>query len=148
MKPILYFILVLLITIIGCKKNTKAKDTVKTNQTVTITDTLPLTLNNNSKWLVNLETDIGVKRMDSIVKQFDARETKNYMELGNSLSNQTNYIIKNCTMTGKSHDQLHVVLVPMLDQISILKTATSSEASEAHENLKALIQAYFKHFNL
>jgi CRISPR/Cas system CSM-associated protein Csm2 small subunit len=50
-------------------------------------------------------------------------------------------------MTGEPHDQLHVVLVPMLDEISIMRESKNDKESEnALINLKDLIQAYYEYF--
>ena len=50
-------------------------------------------------------------------------------------------------MKGEPHDQLHVVLVPMLDEISILKESKDiGEKNKAFQKLKLLIRSYFSHF--
>ena len=41
--------------------------------------------------------------------------------LGEALSKETSYIIKSCDMKGEPHDQLHLVLVPILEEITDLK---------------------------
>lgn len=136
------------ITFSSCKNDKKPTDIVAAEH-ISIADTLQLTFDNGNKWLVNLETHEGVKNMDSILKQFKSENSKNYQELGNNLSKQTSYVIKNCTMTGEPHDQLHVVLVPMLDEISVLRESENPDLQQtAQANLNELIQAYFKHFNL
>lgn len=120
MKSLSFIFIVFVLVFLSCKNNKKPTGIVAA-QNITIADTLQLTFNNGNKWLVNLETHEGVKHMDSILKRFDSENSKNYQELGNQLSKQTSYVIKNCTMTGESHDQLHVVLVPILDEISVLR---------------------------
>ncbi|WP_104734143.1 hypothetical protein [Hanstruepera ponticola] len=137
-----------LLSFVGCKKEvkTEANNTV---DDISIVDTLSLKLNLSDKWLVNTETHEGVTKMNAIISDFKKSENTNYKTLGDSLSKQTSYIIKNCTMTGEPHDQLHVVLVPMLDEISMLReTENVSNATEALTNLQALIQTYFEHFKL
>ena len=52
-------------------------------------------------------------------------------------------------MKGDAHDQLHVVLVPMLDEISILKASENNKESEiALRKLQHFIDDYFAYFKL
>ncbi len=113
------------------------------------TDVAELKLNNGEKWLANAETHEGIYTMNSIIKTFKNGEEKNYRLLGEHLSEQSSYIIKNCTMKGEPHDQLHVVLVPMLDEITIFKESDNDrEASIALMRLENLIVEYFNHFEI
>ena len=141
---------VLMLFILSCKNENKQDikpDTVL--EDVSLLDTLQLKLNAGDRWLANSETQEGVNKMDSLIEVFDTNTDKDFKKLGEALSKQTSYIIKNCTMKGEPHDQLHVVLVPMLDEISILReTNDSVEAETAYSKLKALINAYYKHFKL
>ncbi|WOD45285.1 hypothetical protein [Hwangdonia lutea] len=142
MKTKALTIVLILITTISCKNETKT-------EAMSGVDNLELTLNNGEKWIANVETDKGVKSMDSIIAVFKKEKDKDYNTLGENLSKQTSYIIKNCTMEGESHDQLHVVLVPMLDEISALKESNNTANPEASlVNLEQLIDAYFSHFKL
>ena len=150
MKPKLLITLLLVILISSCKKNSQKSlsNSVETED-ISLLDTLTLKLNNGEKWVANNETQIGIVKMDSIIKKFKNDETNNYLGLGNDLSKQTGFIIKSCNMTGEAHDQLHVVLVPMLDEISILKESKNTEDSiTALVELELLIKAYFSHFEI
>ena len=150
MKPKLLITLLLVILISSCKKNSQksVSNSVETED-ISLLDTLTLKLNNGEKWVANNETQIGIVKMDSIIKKFKNDETNNYLGLGNDLSKQTGFIIKSCNMTGEAHDQLHVVLVPMLDEISILKESKNTEDSiTALVELELLIKAYFSHFEI
>lgn len=149
MKSYLFAFFVSILLFTACKKYTNNAEPAAEVQTISVADTLLLTFNNGHKWGVNAETEQGVKNMDSLIKEFEASGFKNFKTLGDNLFKETGYIIKNCTMTGESHDQLHVVLVPMLDEISILRASQSAAQNQrAFTNLQELIQAYFKHFNL
>lgn len=146
-----FLILCLLPVIVSCKPEVKHMTSnqdsdVKTNS---VLDTLSLKLNVNEKWIANAETHEGVLKMDAIISEFKKNKKWDYKGLGESLSKQTSYIIKNCSMKGEPHDQLHIVLIPMLDEISTLREEDHKAKSDrAVENLEALIQAYFKHFKL
>ena len=103
-----------------------------------------LTLNNKEKWVANEETHIGMQRIDSILKNSNATDGK---VLGNILSKETSYIIKSCDMKGKAHDQLHIVLVPILEIITDIKDKKNTpEIDKKIESLKRYTQTYFKYF--
>jgi len=134
--------------LMGCKN----KHGHETNNTVSSfeaysMDTLQLKLDSGKKWLANFETQLGVEKMDSIISSYKVQSTEDYRILGDMLSEQTGYIIKNCTMKGEPHDQLHVVLVPMLEQISTLKESKNiSKLEQAKTNLEVLIDKYKDYF--
>lgn len=145
-KFIVFFITSLIF--FSCKNEVKKSTQSNTIiEEVNPLDTLPLRLNNGEKWIVNNATQIGVAKMDSILKSFNSNKDENYLGLGNNLSQQTSFIIKSCDMTGEAHDQLHVVLVPMLDEIYILKDSNIiEEQKRATNNLELLINIYYDHF--
>ncbi|MFK7780987.1 hypothetical protein [Psychroserpens sp.] len=144
-------IVCLLILFFSCKSE---ENKINSNQdsdieTISILDTLQLKLDQGEKWIANVETHKGVKQMDSIISAFKKENKNDYVALGTILSKQTSYIIKNCSMKGEPHDQLHVVLVPMLDEISILREPTTSiESKEALVRLEQLILKYFEYFKV
>lgn len=151
MKKVAIAIAFSLTLMVGCKKENRQveTDSVEASKDISVEENLQLTLDNGEKWIANQETQLGVEKMDVILKKFKSSATTNYQELGNELSEQTSYIIKNCTMKGEPHEQLHVVLVPMLDEISILKESNDEAASIASiGKLEALIRDYFKHFKV
>jgi hypothetical protein len=103
-----------------------------------------LALNNNKKWTANEETYIGMKRIDSILKDNSFLDGKS---LGETLSKQTSYIIESCDMTGEAHDQLHLVLLPILEEITDLKDEeNASEIEKKVIYLQRLTATYFKYF--
>jgi len=129
--------------------NTKNIDRSNLKEQITVLGTVSLKLNKGQKWLVNLETDEGIHNMDSIIRHFNLQEEKDYVALGEKLSKQTSYVIKNCNMTGQGHDQLHVVLVPMLDQIYELRESNNVSKSERIlYHLEGLLLKYFEYFKL
>lgn len=148
MKSKFIFLLVMSLIFLNCKKEIQ-KNTPSTSVTeeISLLDTLSLKLNNGDKWVVNKATQIGLNKMDSIINAFKTTKENDFMALGTSLSGQTSYIIKSCDMTGEAHDQLHVILVPMLDEIYVLKDSKDlEEMKNAVKNLEKLIGAYYKHF--
>ena len=131
-------IVVMLLSCYSCKN-----DTSKT-ETQSAINLEGLTLNNSEKWIANEETHIGMQRIDSILKNNSSSDGKT---LGNLLSKETSYIIKSCDMTGEAHDQLHVVLVPILEEITDIKDNTNpSKLKGKVSHLQSLINTYFKYF--
>lgn len=138
MKKVLFIICILTISI-GCKKS---KHEIETNNVLK-----ELKLDNNKPWQVNEATHIGVTKMDSLIKGFKNSKNSDYTILGEHLSKQTSYIIKNCDMKGEPHDQLHVVLVPMLDEISLLRENIENKSKkDALLRLEIYIEKYFEYF--
>ncbi|SDS57401.1 hypothetical protein [Winogradskyella sediminis] len=135
-----YPIIILLLALTFSCKNKTTKTEPKAIQLV------GLTLNNNEKWIANKETHIGMKRIDSILKN---NTSSNGKILGKALSKQTSYIIKSCDMEGEAHDQLHVVLVPILEEITDIKDVENPlEIEKKVITLQSLTATYFKYFKI
>lgn len=133
-QTVLFFVSIMLL---GCKND-------KNTTTESIAVPEGLVLNNGEKWIVNEETHIGMKRIDSILKHNTILDGK---VLGNALSKETSYIIKSCDMTGTAHDQLHVILVPILEEITDIKDVTESKKLEDKAAyIKGLVITYFQYF--
>ena len=131
------FIVLIAILCIGCKDD-------KSNSTESIITLEGLVFNNGEKWIANSETHVGMKRIDSILKNNTTSDGK---ILGEALSKETSYIIKSCDMKGEAHDQLHVVLVPILEEITNVKDVIDSNVlNNKVSHLKSLINTYFKYF--
>lgn len=151
MKAKHIFLALICMTLINCKKNLEKVETpIETSESTTNHKEIPnLKLNNGQKWTANLETHQGFQNMDSILKIFRKEGTENYKLLGENLSTQTNFVIKNCTMKGESHDELHVILLPVLEQISTLKESENSiDAQNAFNRLEEMVQEYFVYFRI
>lgn len=151
MKRINLLAILLLLLVTNCKDAQKENsiDAAEDVKEILVLDSLELKFDDGDKWLANLETHEGVKLMDSIITVFKKENKEDYVVLGDDLSKQTSYIIKNCSMKGEPHDQLHVVLVPMLDEISILREQTNAaESKAALDRLEQLISSYFKYFKV
>lgn len=141
-------ILVIGLLLYNCNNEVKKSrsNTLETEEINSI-DSLDLHLNNGEKWIVNNATQIGVTKMDSTLQSFTSNKDDNYLQLGNNLSKQTSFIIKSCDMTGEAHDQLHVILVPMLDEIYVLKDSQNlEEHKSAVISLGSLINTYYMYF--
>ena len=130
-------LIMILLSCYSCKNNTTEPQAIQLEG---------LTLNNNEKWIANEETHIGMKRIDSILKNNTSTRGK---ILGDVLSKQTSYIIKSCDMEGEAHDQLHVVLVPILEEITDIKDLeNASDIDKKVTTLKRLTATYFQYFKI
>ena len=103
-----------------------------------------LRLDNGKKWKANKATHVGMGNMQKLVAEFQASDTKDYRKLGESLQAETNTIIRKCTMTGEPHDQLHLVLNPMLGLVN--KLVTGEGGSSEVEALEKHLRDYHSHF--
>jgi hypothetical protein len=136
-KTIQTVLFLVAITVFGCKND-------KHTTTESVAVPKGLVLNNGEKWMANEETHIGMKRIDSILKN---NTSSNGKVLGDALSKETSYIIKSCDMTGEAHDQLHVVLVPILEEITEIKDVNETNKLENKVTyLKGLVNIYFQYF--
>ncbi|AUP78989.1 hypothetical protein [Flavivirga eckloniae] len=136
----LIFIFLIVVTY-SCKDN---KVEIKTDPALE-----ELVLDKGNPWLVNNETHIGITKMDALIKDFNKSKDKDYVNLGELLSKQTSYIIKKCSIKGKAHDQLHIVVIPMLDEISILKENKETAIKKAALlKLQIYINKYFQYFTI
>ena len=130
-------VLLIALLILGCKN-----DKISTSESVIIPE--GLVLNNDEKWIANEETHLGMIRIDSILKNNTSSDGK---ILGDALSKETSYIIKSCDMKGEPHDQLHLILVPILEEITDLKDVTEVDKLENKVTyLKGLVNIYFQYF--
>lgn len=104
-------------------------------------------LNNGSKWEANMETTKGVENMSNIIKASDLKTVEDYHALANKLNDEKNYVVKECTMEGASHDNLHVFLHPLIEKIDALgKVDTVEQGAEITSNIKENLGAYYDYF--
>jgi hypothetical protein len=109
--------------------------------------TSEINLNNGSKWQANAETNEGVKKMEDVLKTFKTTTIDDYHELANQLNSSKNFVIKNCTMKGDSHDNLHVWLLPLMDKIEALSEVKAiDEAAKLKQSIYENVNAYNTYF--
>jgi hypothetical protein len=114
---------------------------------------IKLSLNNGTKWNSDESTFTGMKRLELTLYNFnnDNKEPSivDYNNLGIALANIDNDIISQCSMQGKDHDQLHVLLAPMLANEDVIKNG--DDMLEIKVNTEALSEAllqFFEHFEV
>ncbi|HMZ46559.1 MAG TPA: hypothetical protein PKG56_07180 [Chitinophagaceae bacterium] len=97
-------------------------------------------LNNGNKWLINIEMKPFITEGQKLVAEFLKTNNTDYKSLAKSLIEQNNLLIKSCTMTGKSHDELHKWLEPHLKLVEDLEATT--DATKAKEIVSKIEQSY------
>ena len=107
--------------------------------------------NNGNPWLADAATYSGMQNIKLTLSRFSAEKENpsitDYHALGKSLSAVSATIIKECTMEGEPHDQLHAILKPMLDNIGVLsKTKQVDEAKEAYQVMSQLSETFDNYF--
>lgn len=97
-------------------------------------------LNNGEKWVVNEEMKPFVMKGEELVNTYIQDGQTDYKALAEQLKDQNNQLIKSCTMTGKSHDELHKWLHPHLAIVKTLEDET--EAGKTNEIVSQLQHSY------
>ncbi|MCU0356339.1 MAG: hypothetical protein MUE95_02040 [Cyclobacteriaceae bacterium] len=110
-----FLIIILLIGLVGCRHSHREDE-----QRNELTE--QVTLNDGKRWLANAETTAGIKAMISAIDTTDPLTTESVATLKDVLQENFASILKQCTMKGEAHNQLHHYLVPLkkeIDQLSI-----------------------------
>lgn len=104
-------------------------------------------LDNGSKWDANIETNEGVDKMLNIVKSSETQTVESYQTLASNLNEVKNFVVKECTMQGPSHDNLHVFLHPLIEKIEVLgKVTTVEEGEKIKKSIKENLDGYYNYF--
>lgn len=110
----------------------------------------PLELNDGARWVVNEEmkpfVNQGSELVDGYLESHDSDQS-GYVGLASELREQNQLLIQNCTMTGKSHDELHKWLHPHMALVEELAGASDqAEAKQWTERLQASYSQYHQFF--
>lgn len=109
--------------------------------------TSEIKLNDGHKWQANTETNEGILKIKNSLKTQTTRSLKDYYQLAEQLNDDKNYIIKNRTMKGPSHDNLHVWLLPLMEKIGALSEAkTVEDALKLKQSITENVNAYSNYF--
>lgn len=104
-------------------------------------------MDNGSKWSANIETTDGVNNMLKLISESKTETVEDYLSLANKLNERKNTLVKECTMTGPSHDNLHVFLHPLIEKTdALLETKTTEEGSEILKSITYNLNAYNSYF--
>lgn len=107
----------------------------------------PLMLNDGEHWLVNDEMKPFVQNGEELVNVYLTENQSDYDRLATELRSQNQQLIQSCTMTGKSHDELHKWLHPHMALVEELAaSATVEEARNRVDELQHSYQQYHAYF--
>jgi ABC-type Zn2+ transport system substrate-binding protein/surface adhesin len=144
MKPIVFTLI--LFAFASCKES-KKQDTIEVSTLHSNTWIREIELNDSNKWEANSETNEGVLKMKNSIKMHSTNSLGEYYELAKQLNFDKNYVLKNCTMKGASHDNLHVWLLPLIAKIEALSAVkTIEEASKLKQSIEENINEYSNYF--
>jgi len=104
-------------------------------------------LHGNSKWDANIETTEGVVKMQELLKTQTTSSIEDYHLLANKLNEVKNKVVKECTMKGPSHDNLHIWLYPLIEKVKALsQTNDIEEAAKIRQSIIENVAAYDTYF--
>ena len=146
----LFLAITIIFFTISCKKSNEKKSIQEQPQQIEAqhyNEVEELKLNDGNLWEANAETTDGIHTMLQLMSDFpEVESAEAYATLKTNLDAQFKTIIKECTMTGEAHDQLHLFIVPMRDLFNGL-TASDIENNKAHFNkLNAHLKSYKNYF--
>lgn|SRR5690606_29120080 len=106
-----------------------------------------LELNEGEKWAVNEEMKPFVSKQEDLLHTYVQSDQSDYKALAGQLQEQNKQLIQSCTMTGKSHDELHKWLHPYMALLVDLEQAESKEnADQLISAVHAWFETYHAHF--
>ncbi len=105
------------------KEENQANETHEHNEADGHKHEKALKMNGEKKWKSDNTTFTAYSQMKDLMEAFNAKADadKNYADLAMMLAAQTDLTVSSCSMTGAPHDNLHLVLEPLIAQINLLK---------------------------
>ena len=104
-------------------------------------------LNNGERWVVNEEMKPYVLNGSELTNTYIQEGQKDYKVLAEQLKGQNDQLIRSCTMTGKSHDELHKWLHPHLELVKELENGTDgAQVNKIVSQLQLSYQKYHEYF--
>ena len=144
MKKITILSITLLFFITSCSMEKHKDEHTQSEKTSANHGTPDLVqLDNGNKWIANMETTEGIENMRKMIEAEQAAPVSSVAALKENLLLQFTDILNQCTMKGKSHEQLHNYLLPLRAQIDNLDEGNQKEELE---KIKLYLSAYAKYF--
>ena len=156
MKKSIIIILLITTVVASCKNNDKKEESEIPQEAAQeqVDDLLStewmkeIQLNNGAKWEANIETTEGARKMQELLKTQTTSTLDDYHQFASKLNDVKKKVVKECTMKGASHDNLHIWLYPLIEKIAALsKTNDLGEASKIKQSIEENIDAYNTYFN-
>lgn len=130
------------------KENSKEQTETVTHEEHQHDDELQIIeLNNGEKWKVDANMITHIRNMENDIISFSATEQKDYKLLTEKLQTNIDLLTSSCTMTGKSHDELHKWLLPYIDLVKELSEAKDdAEATKQFKNIQSSFTTFNQYF--
>lgn len=107
-------------------------------------------LNNGAKWKSDENTNRNVAELEVIVNKFNTTQPKltaDFINVANELQSGLDKMIKECRMEGPDHEALHQWLEPLLENVAVLKKATTEkEALKSFDGIREQLETYPQYF--
>lgn len=106
-----------------------------------------ITLNNGEKWPVNEEMKPFILEAETILNDYITNKSADYQTLAAQLLEKNSGLIRNCTMQGQAHDELHNWLFPHMELIEALGGTQNVEDAQALiSQMKKSFETYHQYF--
>lgn len=104
-------------------------------------------LDEGKLWMANPETVTGVERMRKNIHTAELNKVEDYHSLAEKLNEDKNYIVKECTMEGPSHDNLHIWLHPLIERIESLSEVDSrQDGQQIVDDIEESLTRFYDYF--
>src|SRR5690606_9757237 len=103
-----------------------------------------LGLDSGKKWQANAETTAAIANMRALAEGYMNSGESNIEILQQELEAEFASLVRQCTMQGEAHDQLHFYILPLKDRIKNLDSANGHEAVEELAGYLGEYGAYFE----
>lgn len=149
MKKIL--LLLTFLSILSCKNTSEEKkETIvetPTEEIIHSSETDEVVLDNGKLWEANMDTTIGIQKMQSRLNSFtDSENITDYQKLKEGLETDFTELFQKCTMKGEAHNQLHNYLLPMIDLFEGIGSSEIATCKKSFKNLNSHLSTYTSFF--
>jgi pyridoxal biosynthesis lyase PdxS len=106
---------------------------------------IEINLIDESKWEVPSAMHHAVKKIQILAEEPAKEDCK---EKSKQLNQHIDEMVKSCTMEGQGHEEVHKLLIPILDRVKIIeKNCSSEKAANAYKDISRLLELYDLYFN-
>lgn len=113
------------------------------------TESARLKLDNGKKWLLDEPTRIHASNMEQLVSTDGSlnADMKYYSTLAGALKENIAKLTSDCSMTGESHEQLHVWLIPYIEKVKTFSMQKNPEgAANELKEIRASLEEFRTYF--
>lgn len=142
--------IILLIAAIGfahlaCKQKAAEPTSSETAETTEKSND-QIELNDGKKWKAPSSMVAYVDKMQKDLDSASTVQQRDYAALTTQLDADIQQLIGNCTMTGKSHDELHKWLLPYMEVVKGISNTDAKQADEAFEKARSSVKEFYLYF--